>query len=50
VSNSQSDLVAALIISLHFLLVLIDVIVGGIILLVYKHKDNIKFVNNRFFL
>ena len=49
VSNSQSDLVAALIISLHFLLVLIDVIVGGIILLVYKQKDNIKFVNNRFF-
>ena len=49
VSNSQSDLVAALIISLHLLLVLIDVIVGGIILLVYKQKDNIKFVNNRFF-
>ena len=46
VSNSQSDLVAALIISLHFLLVLIDVIVGGIILLVYRQKDNIKFVNN----
>ena len=49
VSNSQSDLVAALIISLHFLLVLIDVIVGGIILFIYRQKNNIKFVNNRFF-
>jgi len=33
VSNDQSDLVAALIISLHFLLVVLDVIVGGVILL-----------------
>ncbi len=38
----QSDLVAALIISLHFLLVVLDVIVGGVILLIYKQKG-VKF-------
>ena len=50
VPNSQTDLVAALIISLHFLLNMLDVIVGGLILLIYKQKGNIKLVNNRFFL
>ena len=45
-SNSQSDLIAALIISLHLLLVILDVIVGGAILLVYRQKNNIKFVNS----
>ena len=45
-SNSQSDLIAALIISLHLLLVMLDVIVGGAILLVYRQKNNIKFVNS----
>jgi hypothetical protein len=44
VSNDQSDLVAALIISLHFLLVVLDVIVGGVILLIYRQKS-VKFVN-----
>jgi uncharacterized protein (TIRG00374 family) len=44
VSNDQSDLVAALIISLHFLLVVLDVIVGGVILLIYRQKG-VKFVN-----
>ena len=44
VSNDQSDLVAALIISLHFLLVLLDVIVGGVILLIYRQKG-VKFVD-----
>ena len=46
IPTSQSDLVAALIISLHFLTVILDVLVGGIIILIYKRKDNIKFVNN----
>ena len=50
VSNSQIDLVAALIISLHFLLVMLDIIVGGAILLIYRQKGNIKFINSRFFL
>jgi hypothetical protein len=50
VPNNQSDLVAALIISLHFLLAMLDVIVGGVILLVYRQKNNIRFINNRFFL
>ena len=45
VPNSQSDLVAALIISLHLLTVMLDVIVGGAILLIYRQKG-IKFVNN----
>ena len=44
VSNDQSDLVAALIISLHFLLVVLDIIVGGIILLIYRQKG-VKFVD-----
>ena len=44
VSNDQSDLVAALIISLHFLLVVLDVIVGGVILLIYRQKG-VKFVD-----
>jgi len=44
VSNDQSDLVAALIISLHFLLVVLDVVVGGVILLIYRQKG-VKFVN-----
>ena len=43
VSNNQGDLVAALIISLHFLLVVLDVIVGGVILLIYRRKG-VKFV------
>ena len=43
-SNDQSDLVAALIISLHFLLVVLDVIIGGVILLIYRQKG-VKFVN-----
>jgi len=38
VSNDQSDLVAALIISLHLMLVLLDIIVGGVILLAYRQK------------
>jgi hypothetical protein len=42
VSNDQSDLVAALIISLHLLLVILDVIVGGVILLIYRQKG-VKF-------
>ncbi len=50
VSNNQSDLVAALIISLHLLLAMLDVIVGGVILLVYRQKNNIRFINNHFFL
>ena len=50
IPNNQSDLVAALIISLHLLLVMLDVIVGGVILLVYRQKNNIRFINNRFFL
>jgi len=50
IPNNQSDLVAALIISLHLLLVILDVIVGGVILLVYRQKHNIRFINNRFFL
>ncbi len=45
-SNSQSDLIAALIISLHLLLVMLDVIVGGAILLIYRQKNNMKFVNS----
>ena len=44
IPNNQSDLVAALIISLHLLLVMLDVIVGGMILLIYRQK-NVKFVN-----
>ena len=48
IPTSQSDLVAALIISLHFLTVILDVLVGGIILLIYRQKDNMKFVNNNF--
>ena len=48
IPNSQSDLVAALIISLHFLTVILDVLVGGIIILIYRRKDNMKFVNNNF--
>ena len=44
VSNDQSDLVAALIISLHFLLVVLDVIVGGVILLIYRQKG-VNFTN-----
>ena len=43
-SNSQIDLVSALIISLHFLLVILDVIVGGVILLIYRQKG-VKFVS-----
>ena len=50
VSNDQSDLVAALIISLHLLLVMLDIIIGGVVLLVYRQKNNIRFINNRFFL
>ena len=50
IPNNQSDLVAALIISLHLLLVMLDVIIGGVILLVYRQKNNIRFINNRFFL
>jgi len=42
IPNNQSDLVAALIISLHLLLVVLDVIVGGVILLVYRQKNNIR--------
>ena len=42
IPNNQSDLVAALIISLHLLLVMLDVIVGGVILLVYRQKNNIR--------
>ena len=49
IPDNQSDLVAALIISLHLLLVMLDVIVGGVILLVYRQKK-IRFINNRFFL
>ena len=41
----QSDLVAALIISLHFLTVILDVLIGGIILLIYRQKNNMRFVN-----
>ena len=48
IPSSQNDLVAALIISLHFLTVILDVLVGGIILLIYRQKDNMKFVNNNF--
>ena len=50
VSIGQSDLVAALIISLHFLLAMLDIIIGGIILIIYRHKNSIKFINKRFFL
>ena len=42
ISNNQSDLIAALIISLHLLLVMLDVIIGGVILLVYRQKNNIR--------
>ena len=42
IPNNQSDLVAALIISLHLLLVMLDVIVGGVILLVSRQKNNIR--------
>ena len=38
IPNNQSDLVAALIISLHLLLVILDVIIGGLILLIYRQK------------
>jgi len=48
IPNSQSDLVAALIISLHFLTVILDVLVGGAIILIYRQKDNMKFINNNF--
>ena len=48
IPTSQSDLVAALIISLHFLTVILDVLVGGTIMLIYRQKDNMKFVNNKF--
>jgi len=48
IPTSQSDLVAALIISLHFLTVILDVLVGGTIMLIYRQKDNMKFVNNNF--
>ena len=44
IPNNQIDLVAALIISLHFLLVVLDIIVGGVILLIYRQKG-VKFVN-----
>ena len=44
VPNDQSDLVAALIISLHFLLVVLDVIVGGVILLIFRQKG-VKFAD-----
>jgi len=50
VSIDQSDLVAALIISLHFLLAMLDIIIGGIILMIYRHKNSVKFINKRFFL
>ena len=50
VSIGQSDLVAALIISLHFLLAMLDIIIGGIILMIYRHKNSVKFINKRFFL
>ena len=48
IPTSQSDLVAALIISLHFLTVILDVLVGGTIMLIYRQKYNMKFVNNKF--
>jgi hypothetical protein len=50
VSIDQSDLVAALIISLHFLLAMLDIIIGGIILMIYRQKNSVKFINKLFFL
>ena len=48
IPNNQIDLVAALIISLHLLIIMLDVIVGGSILLIYRQKGGKKFVKNRF--
>ena len=47
VSIGQSELVAALIISLHFLLAMLDIIIGGIILIIYRHKNSVNFINKR---
>jgi len=41
IPSNQIDLVAALIISLHLLIFMLDVIVGGLILLIYRQKSNI---------
>ena len=41
IPTNQIDLVAALIISLHLLIFMLDVIVGGLILLIYRQKSNI---------
>lgn len=46
IPNNQIDLVAALIISLHFLIFMLDIIVGGAILVIYRQKNNINFVND----
>ena len=46
IPSDQVDLVATLIISLHLIIFILDVIVGGLMLLIYRQKSNIKLVND----